>query len=107
LRYTRGLKDQGASVTQQAVERAIGKLVTDAEFRERFYVNPEVAAWEAGLPLSRVELEALSALSRDAVTRFSEGLDACILRVSLDATGMRRSTERVSGEDTGTQSPVC
>ncbi len=92
-------------MTQQAVERAIGKLVTDAEFRERFYVNPEVATWEAGLPLSRVELEALFALSRDAVIRFSEGLDARILRVSLDATDMRRSTERVSGQDT--QSPEC
>ena len=94
-------------MTQQAVERAIGKLVTDAEFRERFYVNPEAATWEAGLPLSRMELEALSALSRDAVIRFSEGLDARILRVSLDTTDMRRSTERMSGEETATQSPAC
>ena len=72
-------------MTQQAVERAIGKLVTDAEFRDRFYVNPEATTWEAGLPLSRVELEALSTLSRDAVVRFSADLDARICRVSLDA----------------------
>jgi len=85
LPCTRERKDQVASMTQQAVERAIGKLVTDAEFRERFYVNPEVATWEAGLPLSGVEIEALSKLSRDAVVRFSEGLDARIRRVSLDA----------------------
>ena len=71
-------------MTQQAVERAIGKLVTDAEFRERFYVNPEKTTWEAGLPLSGVELEALATLSRDAVVRFSEGLDARICRASLD-----------------------
>ncbi len=74
-------------MTQQAVERAIGKLVTDAEFRERFYVNPEAATWEAGLPLSGVELEALTGLSRDAVLQFSEGLDARICRVSLDGSG--------------------
>jgi hypothetical protein len=73
-------------MTQQAVERAIGKLVTDAEFREQFYVNPEKATWEAGLPLSGVELAALAALSRDAVVRFSEGLDVRICRASLDTT---------------------
>lgn len=73
-------------MTQQAVERAIGKLVTDADFRERFYVNPEAATWEAGLPLSGAELEALTTLSREAVVRFSEGLDARICRVSLDGS---------------------
>jgi hypothetical protein len=86
-------------MTQQAVERAIGKLVTDADFRERFYANPEKATWEAGLPLSGVELAALSALSRDAVVRFSEGLDVRICRVSLDAMDMRPPAERMKGED--------
>ena len=86
LPCTRGWKTQVASMTQQAVERAIGKLVTDAEFRERFYVNPEKTTWEAGLPLSGMELEALTALPQDTVARFSEGLDARIRRVSLDTT---------------------
>ena len=81
-------------MTQQAVERAIGTLVTDAEFRERFYVNPEAATWDAGLPLSRVELEALSAVSRDAVVQFSERLDVRICRVSLDATEWPRTNGR-------------
>jgi hypothetical protein len=36
-------------VTQQAVERALGKLLTDENFRERFFENPEAASWEAGL----------------------------------------------------------
>ena len=86
-------------MTQQAVERAIGKLVTDAEFRERFYVNPEKATWEAGLPLSGVELTALCALSRDAVVRFSERLDVRICRVSLDGMDMRPSAEPLNGEE--------
>ena len=54
-------------MTQQAVEQAIGKITTDAEFRARFFADPEAASWEAGLPLSPLELEALSALSRRAV----------------------------------------
>jgi len=86
-------------MTQQAVERAIGKLVTDAEFRERFYVNPEKATWEAGLPLSGVELAALAALSRDVVVRFSERLDVRICRVSLDSMDMRPPAEPRNGEE--------
>jgi hypothetical protein len=48
-------------VTQQAVERALGKLLTDENFRERFFENPEAASWEAGLALSPIELEAARA----------------------------------------------
>jgi hypothetical protein len=49
-------------VTQQAVERALGKLLTDENFRERFFENPEAASWEAGLALSPIELEAHACL---------------------------------------------
>jgi len=49
---------RGGSVSQNAVERTLGKLATDEEFCARFFEDP--AAWEAGLPLSPVELEALS-----------------------------------------------
>jgi hypothetical protein len=71
-------------VTQQAVQRALGKLLTDENFRERFFTNPESAAWEAGFTLSTIELEALSRLSHEAVARFSEDIDARISRPSLD-----------------------
>lgn len=50
-------------MTQQAVERALGKLLTDENFRDRFFANPEIATWEAGFTLSSIELEALSGLS--------------------------------------------
>ena len=43
-------------MTQQAVERALGKLLTDENFRERFFAGPELACWEAGFALSPVEL---------------------------------------------------
>ena len=56
------IEDRGrrrTAVTQQALERALGKLLTDENFRERFFASPELAYWEAGFALSPVELEAL------------------------------------------------
>ena len=71
-------------MTQHAVERALGKLLTDENFRDRFFANPETASWEAGFALSAIELEALSRLSREALARFSDGLDKRISRPCLD-----------------------
>ncbi len=71
-------------MSQQAVERALGRLLTDENFRDRFFASPEIASWEAGFTLSAVELEALSRLSLEALARFSEGLDKRISRASLD-----------------------
>lgn len=71
-------------MTQQAVERALGKLLTDESFRERFFENPEAASWEAGISLSPTELDALSRLSRRALDVLSEDLDKRISRPSLD-----------------------
>ncbi len=71
-------------MAQHAVERALGKLVMDEAFRERFFTAPELACWEAGLILSPVELEALSRLSRDEIARFAEELDERISRPCLD-----------------------
>ena len=71
-------------MTQQAVERVLGKLLTDENFRERFFASPELACWEAGLALSPVELEALSRVSSEALAQLSEALDERISRPSLD-----------------------
>ncbi len=85
-------------MTQLAVERTIGKLATDPRFRAKFFANPAAATWEAGLRLSPGELEALSALSHTAVTRFSESLDPRISRLGLDATDTPRPAERMDGD---------
>lgn len=91
-------------MSQHAVERTIGKLVTDADFRRRFFCSPAEASWEAGLRLSPVELDALSALSSAAITRFSESLDPRISRLYLDATSAGPGTDGASGNDEGTES---
>jgi hypothetical protein len=62
-------------MSQGAVEKALGKLLTDDVFRDRFFADPAVASVSAGLALSRVELEALSHLPQQALARFSRLLD--------------------------------
>src|SRR5258705_11228968 len=80
---------RGEPVSQNAVERTLGKLATDDEFRARFFENSAAATWEAGLPLSPVELEALSGLSQAAVARFSQSLDGRIRRLCVAVTPAR------------------
>lgn len=64
-----------SNIKPAGLERALGMLLLDAAFCERFFVNPSSAAWEAGLPLSRIEIDALSRLSRAAIARFRESLE--------------------------------
>ncbi len=67
-------------MSQHAVERTLGKLLTDESFRERFFTE---TAWAAGLRLSDIELAALSELSRSALGSFSATLDPRICRLCL------------------------
>jgi hypothetical protein len=85
---------RGGSVSQNAVERTLGKLATDEEFRARFFENPAAAAWEGGLTLSPVELEALSRLSRAAIARFSQSLDGRIRRLCVHRTPSREARRK-------------
>lgn len=71
-------------MSQGAVEKALGKLVTDESFRERFFRDPSSASFYAGLELSREELNALSRLPKKALDRFSQWLDDRICRLPLD-----------------------
>jgi hypothetical protein len=70
-------------MSQIAVERTLGKLVTDATFRERFFRDPAAASFLAGLDLSPVEIDALSSLPLEAIERFSDSLDHRICRCPL------------------------
>ena len=87
-------------MSQNAVERTLGKLATDEDFRARFFENPAAATWEAGLPLSQVELEALSGLSKAALVRFSQSLDGRIRRLCVTATPSRaKRTKQARGSE--------
>ncbi len=69
---------------QAAVERTLGKLVTDETFRRRFFRDPAPTSFSAGLDLSRAELDALSRLPVEAIVQFSACLDDRICRLPLD-----------------------
>jgi hypothetical protein len=71
-------------MSQVAVERTLGKLVTDATFRRRFFRDPAVASFLAGLELSGAEVDALSRLPLEAIECFSTYLDARICRCALE-----------------------
>jgi delta 1-pyrroline-5-carboxylate dehydrogenase len=71
-------------MSQVAVERTLGKLVTDATFRRRFFRNPAAASFLAGLELSGVEVDALSRLPVEAIEHFSTYLDDRICRCMLE-----------------------
>jgi len=68
-------------MSQHAVERTLGKLLTDESFRERFFTAPRETVWATGLRLSDIELAALSGLSRSALRSFSASLDPRICRL--------------------------
>lgn len=80
-------------MSQQAVERALGKLVTDEGFREAFFADPVAAALQAGLALAPQELDALRRLPRSALA----GLGACVDdRICRLYVPMKRSPEEGS-----------
>ncbi len=71
-------------MSQGAVEKTLGKLLTDEDFREHFFRVPAIASFRAGLELSSAELEALSRLPQKALAQFSRCLDDRIRRLSVD-----------------------
>ncbi|HSB69355.1 MAG TPA: Os1348 family NHLP clan protein [Candidatus Methylomirabilis sp.] len=74
-------------MSQAAVEKALGKLITDECFRGRFLADPAAASFSAGLDLSPAELDALSRLPGKAIARFGACLDDRIRRIPLDEEG--------------------
>jgi hypothetical protein len=72
------------TMSQAGVERILGKLLTDEEFRARFFRQPAIASFAAGIRLSPAELEALRNLSGDALAELSRHLDPRVCRLCLN-----------------------
>jgi hypothetical protein len=70
-------------MSQRAVERALGRLVTDPAFRRRFFREPVRASFEVGLDLSADELDALRRIPSRALARLSESIDDRLCRLNL------------------------
>ncbi len=74
-------------MSQAAVEKALGKLITDECFRHRFFRSPSAASLAAGLTLSSLELDALTKLPPEKLAEFSGWVDARICRLPVEQDG--------------------
>jgi signal transduction histidine kinase len=85
-------------MTVAGLERALGMLLLDAAFCERFFLNPRSATWEAGLPLSPIEVDALSRLSRVAIapSLWTEGCVPGLGARPPIARALRRCSQRAA-----------
>lgn len=73
-------------MSQANVERIVGKLATDEDFRREFRARPDRvvrALAERGLDLTRAELATLAALDPAAFDRFADALDPRLQKASL------------------------
>jgi len=73
-------------MSQENVERVLGRLVTDGAFRRRFRRDPSAALRTAGLALAEREREALLALPPALLERFGAALDGGIARFEPEPT---------------------
>lgn len=70
-------------MSQRAVEGLLGRLITDREFRERFYADPAATCARESLDLTSRELDALLSLDRARLQAFARDLDARIVRAAV------------------------
>ena len=74
---------QEASMSQRDVERALGRLATDDEFRREFYRDPPRACVALGIRLTEEEIQALVATPRSVLADVAGCLDDRICRLHL------------------------
>jgi hypothetical protein len=96
-------------MSQLAVERVLGRLVTDAEFRAEFLLEPASVCCDQGIELTPVELAALLRVDEHALQILAARLDPKIVRAmtlhlaeddvrgSLSRTARDRRSQRGAG----------
>lgn len=72
------------SMTQEAVERLLGRLLTDDSFRKSAGYSFAIAAAEKGYQLSDEELQALSSADLMRLEKVAAQLDRSIKRFNHD-----------------------
>ncbi len=72
-------------MSQRAVERALGRMITDEHFRDEFLENPHRASLRVGLELTKSEMEGLSRIPRTLLTQLCRSIDDRICRLCVHA----------------------
>ena len=85
-------------MSQQGVENLLGRLITDAAFRLRFFQTPEQIVSQESLDLIPRELEAVIMIDRAQIEDFARRLDPRIVR----ADTARKSHGRARVQTRGT-----
>jgi hypothetical protein len=67
-------------MSQRVVEGLLGRLLTDGEFRHRFYLQPAATCRDGGFDLTSREFEALLGLDEADVGDFAKRLPRRIVR---------------------------
>ena len=83
----------GRRMSQQNVERVIGRLATDEAFRRRFVADREGALREllaSGVALTRCELHAIGSLDARSVDRFADEIDPRLQKSDLGCWDWKR-----------------
>lgn len=73
-------------MSQANVERIVGRLVTDEDFRRAFHEGPDRVVRslaERGCELTRAEVETLVALDPVTLDQFADALDPRLQKASL------------------------
>ncbi|HET7379632.1 MAG TPA: Franean1_4349 family RiPP [Gaiellales bacterium] len=67
------------------MERTLGRLLTDADFRRHFFRNPARACLEVGFQLSAHEMDALLQVPARGLASLAGQLDDRICRLEIEA----------------------
>jgi len=70
-------------MAQKAVETLLGRLLTDEDFRRRFFEEPAAVCRQEALDVTSRELEAILAVDEVRFAQFAKQLDARIVRATL------------------------
>ncbi len=70
-------------MSQRDVERTLGRLLTNEDFRDEFFLDPARACLTLGIQLTPHEVEALLRIPRPALASLGARLDDRICRLHI------------------------
>ncbi|MBI3785540.1 MAG: hypothetical protein HY270_19275 [Deltaproteobacteria bacterium] len=79
-------------MSQRCVESVLGRLITDAAFRDQFFETPEDLCRENALELTPTELTALLQIDEERLVNTASTLDPRIVRATITGGAPGRSS---------------